>query len=53
MKLTPAMLEAVIEALQQKFPDELPYRPTTIEQIHMLIGQKQVVKYLKELRDSL
>jgi hypothetical protein len=53
MKITPAALDAVIEKLEVKFPNEIPVKATTTDVIHMMIGNQQVLKYLKELRESL
>lgn len=53
MKITPAALDAVIEALSVKFPDKLPNKVIPEHQIYMLLGNQEVVRYLKELRESL
>lgn len=53
MKITPASLDAVLEVLEVKFPDKLPNKVIPEHEIYMLVGNQQVVKYLKELRESL
>ena len=48
MKINPQDLATVIEEALKKFPDEIPRQQVTIEQIHMKIGQQQVINYLLE-----
>lgn len=52
MKITPNALAEIIEALEVKFPDKLPTTPTTMEGIHVKIGNQQVIKYLKEIAET-
>ena len=48
-KLTKASLEAVIDTLEDRFPDKLPHKAVTMEHMYMLLGQQSVIRYLKEL----
>lgn len=52
MNITITALEAVIEGLKEKFPDRLPKNITTTEEIHIRIGQQQVIRYLLEVWDK-
>ena len=51
-KLTKASLEAIIDTVEERFPNRLPKTNTTTDHIHILIGQQQVVAFLKELMEA-
>lgn len=51
-KLTKASLEAIIDTVEERFPNRLPKTNTTTDQIHMLIGQQQVIAFLRELMEA-
>lgn len=53
MQITPAALDAVIEALEVKFPSRLPTKPLLHEEFCTLVGNQQVLKYLRDIRESL
>jgi hypothetical protein len=52
MKINQRDLDALIDILQVKFPNVLPPTSTSLENIHMKIGQQQVIKYLKEIAET-
>ena len=51
-KVTKASLESIIDSLEDRFPNKLPNIKTAQEDIHILIGQQQVIRYLKELMEA-
>lgn len=46
MKLTTTAFEQVIEVLLEKYPNRLPRATISLEEIHRLIGQQDVIRYL-------
>lgn len=46
MKLTSTAFEQVIEVLLEKYPNRLPKDTISLEEIHRLIGQQDVIRYL-------
>ena len=46
MKLTSAAFGQVIEVLLEKYPNRLPKDTISLEEIHRLIGQQDVIRYL-------
>ena len=52
MKITPAALDAIIEALEVKYPNELPKKVIPEHEIYLRIGNQQVVQYLREMRET-
>jgi hypothetical protein len=48
MKLTTTAFEQVIEVLLEKYPNRLPKDTISLEEIHRLIGQQDVIRYLVE-----
>jgi hypothetical protein len=46
MKLTTTAFEQVIEVLLEKYPNRLPKDTISLEEIHRLIGQQDVIRYL-------
>lgn len=46
MKLTTTDFEQVIEVLLEKYPNRLPKDTISLEEIHRLIGQQDVIRYL-------
>lgn len=53
MKITPAALDSIIEALEVKFPNKLPTKPDSIESYLVKVGNQQVIEYLREIKASL
>lgn len=51
-KIPKASLEALIDTLTERFPDRLPSNIPPTEHIYMLIGQQQVIRYLRELNEA-
>lgn len=51
-KVTKASVEAILEALEERFPDRLPKGATQQDTIHILIGQQQVIRYLREVMEA-
>ena len=51
-KIPKASLEAIIEILEERFPDQLPSNIPPTEHLYMLIGQQQVVRYLKQVNEA-
>jgi hypothetical protein len=51
VKITMEALIEVIQGLQEKFPNELPKKATTIDNIHIAIGQQQVIAYLESIAE--
>lgn len=50
--ITKESLENVVETLEDRFPNSLPKTRTDVEHIHILIGQQQVIRHLKELLEA-
>jgi hypothetical protein len=48
MKLTSTAFGQVIEVLLEKYPNRLPKDTISLEEIHRLIGQQDVIRYLVE-----
>jgi len=48
MKLTSTAFQQVIEVLLEKYPNRLPKDTVSLEEIHRLIGQQDVIRYLIE-----
>lgn len=48
MKLTTTAFSQIIEVLLEKYPNRLPKDTVSLEEIHRLIGQQDVVRYLIE-----
>lgn len=48
MKLTSTAFKQVIEVLLEKYPNLLPKDTVSLEEIHRLIGQQDVIRYLIE-----
>lgn len=48
MKLTTTAFAQIIEVLLEKYPNRLPKDTVSLEEIHRLIGQQDVVRYLIE-----
>jgi hypothetical protein len=48
MKLTSTAFQQVIEVLLEKYPNLLPKDTVSLEEIHRLIGQQDVIRYLIE-----
>jgi|DEB0MinimDraft_12_1074336.scaffolds.fasta_scaffold33094_2 hypothetical protein len=46
MKLTSTAFGQVIEVLLEKYPNRLPKDTISLEEIHRLIGQQDVIRYL-------
>ena len=46
MKLTTTAFEQVIGVLLEKYPNRLPKDTISLEEIHRLIGQQDVIRYL-------
>ena len=46
MKLTTTAFGQVIEVLLEKYPNRLPKDTISLEEIHRLIGQQDVIRYL-------
>mgnify|MGYP003394169719 CR=1 FL=1 len=44
--------EAVLAELASKFPNRLPALHTSGEDLHVLIGQQQVIAYLQRMHDE-
>jgi hypothetical protein len=54
MKLTKTTsLETVIEVLLEKYPNQLPTIPLEKEELGILIGRQQVIKYLSDILESI
>lgn len=53
MNITIDSLHQVIEELEEAFPDQLPKTNVTDSQIHRLIGQQDVIRYLKQHLEKL
>jgi len=53
MKINPTDLAEVLEKLMEAFPDELPKQQTTVEQIHIKIGEQKPIKYLMDIYERL
>lgn len=47
--INPTILSNLIEFLKLKYPDSLPANVTTLEGIHIKIGNKQVITTLEQL----
>lgn len=48
-KISKDSLTATINTLEDRFPDRLPHKVVTMEQMYMLLGQQSVIRYLKEI----
>lgn len=54
MKLTKTTsLDTVIEVLLEKYPNQLPTKPIEKEELGILIGRQQVIKYLSDILESI
>lgn len=53
MKLTSNILQDLLEKLSEKFPNKIPKDIQTIDQLHILVGQQQVIRYLNEYIEKL
>lgn len=51
-KITRESLEYVITLLEERFVDKLPKSSVQSDQIHMMIGQQQVIRYLREVMET-
>jgi hypothetical protein len=51
-KVTKESLENIIDSLEDRFPNSIPKSKTTQEDIHILIGQQSVIRYLKEFLEA-
>jgi len=50
-KINKESLNSVIDALEERFPDQLPHTSITTEHMYMLIGQQQVIRHLREIME--
>ena len=53
MKINPTDLAEVLEKLMEAFPDELPKQRTSVEDIHIKIGEQRPIKYLMDVYERL
>lgn len=53
IKINRDALVAVIDYLVARHPNELPRGVTTLEQLHLKIGQQQVIETLREYLEHL
>lgn len=53
MNISQQNLQTVLEILMEKYPNKLPTDKIAIEELHMKIGQQQVIKYLEEIYERL
>lgn len=44
---SPTISKALLDYLQEKFPDKLPDNPTSPDTLGVLIGQQKVIKHLQ------
>lgn len=51
LKINPETLRVVIDYLVARYPNELPQSVTTLEQLHLKIGQQHVIRSLVEWHD--
>lgn len=48
-KISKDSLTAIIDTLEDRFPDKLPHKAVTMEHMYMLLGQQAVIRHLKEI----
>ena len=53
MNITQQSLQSVLEILIEKYPNRLPKDKIAIEELHIRIGQQQVISYLEEIYERL
>jgi hypothetical protein len=53
LKINPDTLRVVIDYLVARYPNELPRSVTTLEQLHMKIGEQHVIQTLAEWAEYL
>jgi len=54
MKLTKTTsIDLVIEVLLEKYPNRLPTIPIEKEELGILIGRQQVIKYLSDILEAI
>jgi hypothetical protein len=53
MNISQQNLQSVLEILMEKFPNKLPKDKIAIEELHIKIGQQQVITYLEEIYERL
>jgi hypothetical protein len=53
IKINPDSVRQTINYLETKFPNRLPRTITSIEKLHVLIGEQNVIQTLEELLEYL
>lgn len=53
MKINQQTLQTVLEILIEKYPNKLPKDKIAIEELHIKIGQQQVISYLEDVYERL
>lgn len=48
MNINPTDLAEVLEKLMEAYPNELPKQQTSVEQIHIKIGEQRIIDYLMD-----
>ena len=53
MNISQQSLQNILETLMQKFPNKLPIDKIATDELHIKIGQQQVIRYLESVYERL